>query len=522
MLLEEDLDRRRCVGIGNVGVRRHEGRGVEDERVIVLVDGPVRSIMGRFRANESAFVDTADAGFAAATDFDAAVGRRSRLVDETVLIECDGVGRSTGGRTVGGGELRAISAGDEIVYGRLLPFAMGGEVESLGEEGLEHKALLLLCGPRGDGGGEVEERARIGEVGELIEAEVVRFADQDAQCAVDTPEEGGVGGAGSSVEAETTDRALAGTMRSYGGYFEAGARLAETAVCEDGDNRERCQVHLQYHSCFDAEWSGKVPLARSSHTFFAIAGIFFGISARTPALERRLPSCRLSQSVRIEIGGISGEVKSAVLLSLVSLASAIAQPGQQTVAGVIHGTVVRNDGIPAGGIGLTAFTGPLGGRLPFTRTDQSGNYQFERLSWASYAVYVDDEDAGYSIFSTGLTGQANPPEVTLSPEHPEARVDLRLPPPAGFLQIHLTNRKTGTVIPGLEVTLMSMDHPDRPIFMSSSYSNRPILITPDKDLLLHVTSQGFHEWGDSAGAGKRIRLASGSHLGLEVQLEPLE
>jgi hypothetical protein len=67
-----------------------------------------------------------------------------------------------------------------------------------------------------------------------------------------------------------------------------------------------------------------------------------------------------------------------------------------------------------------------------------------------------------------------------------------------------------------------MDHPDRPIFMGSSYSNRPILITPDKDLLLHVTSQGFHEWGDSAGAGKRIRLASGSHLGLEVQLEPLE
>ena len=208
----------------------------------------------------------------------------------------------------------------------------------------------------------------------------------------------------------------------------------------------------------------------------------------------------------------------AVWLSLVSLASAIAQPGQQAVAGVIHGTVVGNDGTPASGIGLTAFTGPLGGRLPSTRTDRSGNYRFERLSWASYAVYADDADAGYSDFSTG---PGPGPAVTLSPEHPEAEFNFRLPPPAGFLQIHLTNRETGRVIPGLEVTLMSMDQPDRPIFMGSfSYSNRPILITPDKDLLLHVTSQWFHEWRDSAGAGKRIRLASGSHLGLEVQLEP--
>jgi hypothetical protein len=99
---------------------------------------------------------------------------------------------------------------------------------------------------------------------------------------------------------------------------------------------------------------------------------------------------------------------------------------------------------------------------------------------------------------------------------------IQFPPPSAsrFPAIHLTNRKTGKVIPGVEVTLMSTDHPDRPIFTGSSYSNVPILITPDNDLLLHVTSQGFHEWRDSAGADKRIRLASGSHLGLEVQLEP--
>ena len=229
---------------------------------------------------------------------------------------------------------------------------------------------------------------------------------------------------------------------------------------------------------------------------------------------------RLAQSARIEISGISGEVK-AVLLSLVSVASAIAQPGQQAVAGVIHGTVVGSDGTPAAGIGLNASPDrPLGGRIPFTRTDQSGNYRFERLDLgATYTVYADDEDAGYSVFTTGV-GQSNPPKVTLSPDHPEATVDLRLPPKAGFVRIHLTNKRTGTVISGLGVTLTSSQTPPQFMFSGSSSSDRVVLIPPDRDLLLHVTSWGFHEWDESAGRGKPIRVPSGNRLELYVQLEP--
>ena len=53
------------------------------------------------------------------------------------------------------------------------------------------------------------------------------------------------------------------------------------AVCEDGDNGERRQVHPQYHSCFDAEWGGKVSLAGSSHPFSL---------SRASFRYRRLPS----------------------------------------------------------------------------------------------------------------------------------------------------------------------------------------------------------------------------------------
>ena len=55
------------------------------------------------------------------------------------------------------------------------PFTKRDQVKSLREERLEHKALLLLCSSGGGGGGEVEERARISRVGELIEAKVVGF-----------------------------------------------------------------------------------------------------------------------------------------------------------------------------------------------------------------------------------------------------------------------------------------------------------------------------------------------------------
>jgi hypothetical protein len=185
--------------------------------------------------------------------------------------------------------------------------------------------------------------------------------------------------------------------------------------------------------------------------------------------------------------------------------------------------VTGTDGKPAKELNLTSFPlgVPLATRLPQTRTDLSGRYRFENIPWwGRYTVYADDVEAGYSIFSTGLAGPGL--QVTLSPEHPEAEFNFRLPPPAGFLQIHLTNRRTGTVISGVEVTLMSMDQPDTPIFNGSSDSSRPNLIAPDRDWLLHVTSQGYHEWDDSVGMGKRIRLASRSHLSLDIQLEPLE
>jgi hypothetical protein len=210
-------------------------------------------------------------------------------------------------------------------------------------------------------------------------------------------------------------------------------------------------------------------------------------------------------------------------LSLSLLATAVGQQQNETrPKGAIHGSVIGPDGKPANGMTLVA--GPLGvglgTRLPRTKSNDAGEYRFANLPWwGRYSVYAEDDDAGYSLFSTGPS-RNDPPEVELTPEHRDTELKVFLPPKAGFVQIHLTNRRTGGDISGMGVTVMSRENPESPLFTMSCYSNHVILVPPDKNLLLHVNSDGFREWDESAGGGKPIHLPSGTRLALAVQLEP--
>jgi hypothetical protein len=217
-------------------------------------------------------------------------------------------------------------------------------------------------------------------------------------------------------------------------------------------------------------------------------------------------------------------VKTALaFVGLLLLAASAQQNDEPHPKGVIYGIAIGQDGQPAKRIGLTAepLGVALGARLPHTRTNDAGEYRFENVPWwGRYTVYGDDENEGYSDFSTGPAG--SPPEVEITPEHPEAELKVLLPPKAGFIQIHLTEQKTGAGISGMRVALMPTESPASPLFTMSCYSNKVILIPPDKSLLLHISSDGFREWNESIGKGKPIHLASGARLKIDVQLEPAE
>jgi hypothetical protein len=218
-------------------------------------------------------------------------------------------------------------------------------------------------------------------------------------------------------------------------------------------------------------------------------------------------------------------MRALILLGGLVCLSAVAalNQAQSPYKGAIHGTVFNQDGTPAKGLTLNAE--PLGVMLamplPWTKTNDAGAYRFEHLQWGRYTVFAEDKEAGFSMFSTGAGGVAgHPPEVELTAEHPEAEFTVHLPPSAGFLLFHLTNRSTGAPITGVEVTVMSGDATPKPIFGGGFSLPQPILVPSDRDLLLHVTSWGFKEWEESVGAGKHIRIAPGNRLSLDVQLQP--
>jgi hypothetical protein len=160
--------------------------------------------------------------------------------------------------------------------------------------------------------------------------------------------------------------------------------------------------------------------------------------------------------------------------------------------------------------------------LPRTKTNDAGEYRFEKLPWwGRYTVYAEDEEAGYSSLTTGPAGDGQPQEVEITPKHREAEFRVYLPPQAGFLKIELTSQKTGDAISAMLVELRRTDEQKSLVFTMSCYSTHAVLIPPDQDLFLHVSADGFREWQESVGEGKSIHLTSGARLKLDVQLVPL-
>jgi len=212
-----------------------------------------------------------------------------------------------------------------------------------------------------------------------------------------------------------------------------------------------------------------------------------------------------------------------LFIGLLLVASAVAQQDHEPHPnGVIYGTAVTKDGQPASNVRLLAFPlGISGALIPHTKTNDAGEYRFENLPWwGGYTVFADDDEAGYSnMGGPPITG---PPDIEITPEHREAELDLFLPPKSGFLKIELTNRRTGDSISSVRVTVMATENTESPLFSAYWKSSRAILLPPDRNLLLHVTADGFHEWDESVGEGKLLLLPSGSKRTIVVQLEPAD
>lgn len=142
-------------------------------------------------------------------------------------------------------------------------------------------------------------------------------------------------------------------------------------------------------------------------------------------------------------------VKSALfLLILLTTAAILARQDEEPQrTGVIYGIVIARDGQPAADLHVAAEPQgvPIATKLPGTKTDSAGRYRFEKLQLGRYSVFAQDEEARYPGNRTSFYDSEAPArEINLTAEHPEAEFRVDLPPKAGFLQIHLTDRTTRT------------------------------------------------------------------------------
>src|SRR6185437_13626400 len=214
-----------------------------------------------------------------------------------------------------------------------------------------------------------------------------------------------------------------------------------------------------------------------------------------------------------------------LFLGLLLCSSAAAQD-KPSPSGSVYGVVVTSAGARAKRLTLAAM--PLGvalsAKIPHTKSNDRGEYRFENLPWwGRYRVYGEDEEAGYSAYSAGDDPL---PEAEVTPEHPMTELSFTLPPKAGFIHIHLKNRQTGRAISAMTITVVPIEKPDSHVFNDpgvftmSCDSHGIILVPPDRNLLLHVKSDGFREWDESIGTGKPVNVPSGNRLRLDVQLDP--
>lgn len=213
----------------------------------------------------------------------------------------------------------------------------------------------------------------------------------------------------------------------------------------------------------------------------------------------------------------SGVMKRALIL-IISCLPLIGFAQQRKGTGVIYGTVVSQNQQP--GKHITLYAEPLGvsRQYPSTISNDDGHYRLENLPWGTYKVYAEDDEAGY-LREVDDDNQSQP-SVKISRNYPQAEFRVVLPAKAGVVQIQLTNRRTGAVIPWMWLTVTTSTdplHSDN----HSCESSELTLVPPDRNLILHITAKGFREWDESSGKGKLIFVPSGTRLTMAVQLDPI-
>ena len=143
--------------------------------------------------------------------------------------------------------------------------------------------------------------------------------------------------------------------------------------------------------------------------------------------------------------------------------------------------------------------------------------QIEHLKTDTYGVFAEKEEEGYTDWN-----QSPGQKVEITIERPSANVTIRLRPRGGFLVGSVKDKTSGKSVDGISVRYMAVDTGDGGFRRAKE--NFQITVPTATDLIVAVSAEGYKSWvytDPSDPSHPVLRLASGEHKLLEIELEPL-
>ncbi len=209
-----------------------------------------------------------------------------------------------------------------------------------------------------------------------------------------------------------------------------------------------------------------------------------------------------------------------IVLSLLLVLSGSAA----AIDGKITGTLLDEKGLPVPHMGVQACPTDIGfdGSLPAGTTDEHGRFVIVIRSLIKgitehWAVYPYSRDGFYprpnAFYGNDVPG---PKVVELSPNGPEASVELNLGPPVGALIIHVIGVLGLAIQPTFRLAWASDASQQTEVTHYIAEKSYRQLAPANTNLTLVVNSPGYKTWSSAPA----ISVGSGQEMRLEVRLDP--
>jgi hypothetical protein len=192
------------------------------------------------------------------------------------------------------------------------------------------------------------------------------------------------------------------------------------------------------------------------------------------------------------------------------------------VNGKITGTLLDENGVPVPQMGVQAHPIDIGfdGASPVATTDNHGKFAItirglQKVGSEHWSVYPYDVRKGFYPRPSGFYGNDVPAPITveLSPQFPDATVEVRLGRKVGALNVRVGG--TGSAIqPTFVFSRMDASNKMTVTFSGAKDSYR-ILLPANTNLTLDVTSPGYRP----LSYARAISVGSGQEGTLDIELE---